>query len=131
MENENQEKKGQSLVELANEILARVRPLGQNAVGMMGNPDKQVTRMAVGTGAITRLPDMYELGADVILATDDGTHTTYCGLWSVDLDIPVLTVNHGTAELPGMMRLADYLKTIFPDVRSEYLPCGFPAPFVT
>jgi len=122
---------GRSLVELAKEILYKVRPLGQNAVGMMGNPDKQVTRMAVGTGAITRLPDMYELGADVIMATDDGTHTTYCGLWSVDLDIPVLTVNHGTAELPGMMRLTDYLKTIFPDVRSEYLPCGFPVPFVT
>jgi hypothetical protein len=70
---------------------------------------------------------MYELGADVILATDDGTHTTYCGLWALDLDIPVLTVSHATAELPGMMRMVDYIGAVFPGTEVRYLACGFPS----
>ena len=117
--------------ELARDILDKVKPLGQGHVGVMGNLQKQVSKMAVGTGAITRLAEMYELGADVILATDDGAHTTYSGLWSLDLDVPVLVVNHATAELPGMMSLARYIEKQFPGIRAEYLGCRFPYPSIT
>lgn len=116
--------------EVARQVLQRTRPLGQTAVGVMGDAAKGVSRLAVGTGAITRLPEMHELGADILLATDDGTHTTYCGLWSMDLGVPVLTVSHATAELPGMMRMADYIGREFPGTRVEYLPCGFPTPWM-
>lgn len=107
-------------------LLKKVRPLGQNAVGLIGRGDKRIKQMVVGTGAISRLPDMYEVGADLILATDDGIHSTYCGLWSLDLDVPVLVVNHATAELPGMMALADYIQETFTGVEATYIPCGFP-----
>ena len=117
---------GLSVSDVAEKILEKTRPLGQSCVNVMGNKEKEVSRLAVGTGAITKLPEMYELGADIILATDDGTHTTYCGLWAMDLDIPVLIVSHATAELPGMMKMADYIAKKFPDVEVRYLPCGFP-----
>lgn len=87
--------------------------------------------MAIGTGAITRLPQMLELGADLLLVTDDGISTTGAGLWSLDLDIPMLMVNHATAELPGMMAMAEYIKDHFPGVPVKYLPGEFPSPIVS
>ena len=117
---------GLNVADVASRVLEKTKPLGQTVVNVMGDLHQKVSRLAVGTGAITRLPDMYELGADIILATDDGTHTTYCGLWSLDLGIPVLTVSHATAELPGMMAMVPYIRQEFPGVQVEYLPCGFP-----
>ena len=117
---------GLSVSDVARKILKKTMPLGQSTVTVMGNMQKNVSRLAVGTGAITRLPEMYELGADIILATDDGIHTTSCGLWALDLDIPVLTVSHATAELPGMMKMVDYIGKEFPGTTIKYPPCGFP-----
>ena len=117
--------------EVARLVLEKVRPLGQEVVNMVGDPETRVHRMAVGTGAITRLPQMLELGADIVLATDDGISTTSSGLWSLDLGIPMLVVNHATAELPGMMALAGYIEQHFPGVPVKYLPGEFPCPVVT
>ena len=116
--------------ETARLILGKVRPLGQEIVHVVGDPKARVHRMAVGTGAITRLPQMLELGADIVLATDDGISTTAAGLWSLDLGIPMLIVNHATAELPGMMALADYIRQHFPGIPVRYLPGEFPCPVV-
>lgn len=111
---------------VADRVLQKISPLGQTSIQAMGDLDADVSRLAVGTGAITRLPEMHELGADILLASDDGTHTTYCGLWSFDLGIPVIIVCHSTSELPGMMALAEYVPTVFPEVDVTYLPCGLP-----
>lgn len=116
---------------LAETVLSRVRSLGQQTVGLIGDPGAAVSRMTVGTGAITRLGEMAELGADCILATDDGLSTTAGGLWSLDLGIPVLVVNHATAELPGMMAMVGYIEQHFPGVPVTYLPGEFPCPVVS
>jgi putative NIF3 family GTP cyclohydrolase 1 type 2 len=122
---------GMTVGEVAKHVLEKTKPLGQMGIGIMGDPHKPVTRLATGTGAITRLPAMAELGADILIATDDGCHTTNNGLYSLDLDIPVLIVAHPTAELPGMMKMVDYIEQQFPPIPVEYLPCGFPYPWVT
>lgn len=123
---------GDNTVEdLARLILEKVKSLGQEVVHIIGDQDTRVHRMAVGTGAITRLPEMFELGADIILATDDGISTTASGLWSLDLGIPMLVVNHATAELPGMMAMVDYIKNHFSGVPVKYLPGEFPSPVAT
>jgi hypothetical protein len=49
----------------------------------------------------------------------------------LDLDIPVLMVSHATAELPGMMRLADYIRAEFPGIEVRYLSCAFPSKSVS
>jgi putative NIF3 family GTP cyclohydrolase 1 type 2 len=118
---------GITVSELIHVILKKTTPLGQSDIGVMGNPAHRVHRMAVGTGAITRASEMGELNPDVILATE-GSPTAKIGLWSLDKDIPVLLVYHSTAELPGMMNMAKYIPEIFPNVRTEYMPCGFPYP---
>ena len=114
-------------VEHTAELVAeKVRSLGQDAVLVFGDKGKRVQRMAVGTGAITHLPSMYELKPDVILATDDGINSWTGGLWAADMDVPLLLVNHCTAEKPGMMAMARYLKERFPSVPVEYVDVVFP-----
>ena len=110
----------------AQTILEKVRPLGQDAVLVFGDKTKEVSRLAVGTGAITNVSEMYELGCDVILATDDGMNSWECGLWSADLDVPLLVVNHATAEKPGMMAMATYLKDQFPKLPVKYVDVAYP-----
>ena len=121
---------GRSVEELAREILDKVRPLGQQYVGYMGDPEAAVRRMAIGTGAITRLATMLELGADVLLATDDGVSTTAAGLLAHDMAAPTLIVNHACAELPGMMAMVGYIEERFPGVPVRYLAGRFPWPVV-
>jgi len=116
--------------EVARAVLERVRPLGQQTVGVVGDRRARVRRLAVGTGAITRLPAMHALGADIVLATDDGISTTSAGLWSLDLPVPMLVVNHATAELPGMQAMVGYVRRHFPGVPVTYLDSGFPYPVV-
>jgi putative NIF3 family GTP cyclohydrolase 1 type 2 len=115
-----------SVEETANRILEKVRPLRQDTVLILGDRHKRVRRMAVGTGAITHLPSMYELNADLILATDDGINFWDGGLWAVDLGIPLLLVNHATAEKPGIQAMAGYLRERFPELSVEYLDVEFP-----
>ena len=121
---------GRTVAQVAGRVLEKVRPLGQQFVGIVGDRNAPVQRMVIGTGAITRLPDMHELGADLILATDDGITTTASGLWSLDLGVPMLIINHATAELPGMQALATYIPRHFPGIPVHYLPGEFPYPIV-
>ena len=116
--------------EVARLVLGKVRSLGQEVVHIVGDRKAKVSRMAVGTGAITRLPEMHALGADILLVTDDGISTTGSGLWSLDLGVPMLIVNHATAELPGMMAMVGYIERHFPGVPVKYLPGEFPCPVI-
>jgi len=56
---------GQTGVQVAEQVLSKVSTLGQTGIQLMGDLDIDVSRLAVGTGAITRLPAMHELGADI------------------------------------------------------------------
>jgi putative NIF3 family GTP cyclohydrolase 1 type 2 len=112
--------------ELAGKVRERVEPLGQDTVLILGDRKRKVGRMAVGTGAITRLPEMLDLGADVLLATDDGMNFWSGGIWAVDLGVPVLIVNHATAEKPGMQAMVGYLEERFPGVPVEYIDVAIP-----
>nr|MDO8108647.1 Nif3-like dinuclear metal center hexameric protein [Candidatus Sigynarchaeota archaeon] len=99
--------------DLARRILKRVRMLGQDVVHVIGDPGKKVSRIALGTGAITNYRQMHQLGADVLLLTDDGTRLWESAQWSEDTGVPVIIVNHATAEEPGVRELARYVQRTF------------------
>jgi len=112
--------------EAAARILEKTRTLGQAGVLILGDRNRMVNRMVVGTGAITWLPAMCELKPDVILATDDGMNTECGAHWATDAGVPIIVVNHATAEKPGMQAMARHLAKVFPDVPVEYLDVRFP-----
>ncbi|MFH1086752.1 MAG: Nif3-like dinuclear metal center hexameric protein [Chloroflexota bacterium] len=113
--------------ELAQRIRRAVAPLRQQAVQLVGCKWQTVHRLAVGTGAITNVRTMVELGADVVLATDDGAVLWRDGAWMADAGLPMIIVNHMTAEIPGLHKLAEYLAGQFPDVPVEFVgpTCGY------
>ncbi|MCK5850003.1 MAG: Nif3-like dinuclear metal center hexameric protein [Kiritimatiellae bacterium] len=113
---------GHTAATLAEAVLERIRPIGQEYLLIQGDDARPVTRMAIGTGAYTPLPLMVGQGADVLLATDDGIRTWDGSLWASDIDVPLMLVNHATAELPGIMSIAKYLGALYPDVPVFYVP---------
>jgi len=57
-------------------------------VNYIGDPDTIVTRITVGTGAITGFRQMFSLKADVLLLTDDGTRLWESAVMVVVFSIP-------------------------------------------
>jgi len=58
---------------VAREVAGKVKELGQNAVQLIGPEHQMVSRVAIGTGAITpftNLIDNYQV--DLAICTDDG-----------------------------------------------------------
>ena len=121
--NAHQLPKGTKLRDLVRQIADRVKELGQEVVNYIGDPDSVVTRIAVGTGAITNFRSMFSLEADVLLLTDDGTRLWESAVWSTDAGIPLILVNHATAEEPGMRNMAKYVDDKFP-VPVHFIPQG-------
>ncbi len=114
-----------TVTEIAQRVAKKITPLGQNSVLIFGDAKRRIRRMALGTGAITRLPDMHELEADLLLVSDDGMNYWTGGHWSADLEIPLLVVNHAVSELPGMQALASYLQEKYPSTPVKYLPVNY------
>lgn len=113
-----------TLSELASHVAAATESLGQPWVEMVGEPKVPVSRVGIGCGAIIRVREMIDLGADVIIATDDGTRYWYTGAWSLETRTPMIVVNHATAEEPGLRNLAEYISTNFSGVRTEFIAQG-------
>lgn len=110
--------------ELAGQIADRVHALGQNAVSYAGHGEQAVTKLAVGTGAITNVHQMVALGADCLLVTDDGICGWAQTSWLRDLGVPAIRVSHSVAEEWGMSNLADYLRRQFSPTPVHYLKIG-------
>jgi len=57
-----------------------------------------------------------------LFVTDDGICFWADGSWATDRDLPLLVVNHATADQWGMRSLGAYLRKHFPDVPIHHLP---------
>jgi len=114
---------GQTARSIARQVAERTKSLGQDAVQLVGPADAPVSRVAIGTGAIT--PFMHFLDAyrvDLAICTDDGFTYWRDGALAIDMGIPVIVVNHPVAEVYGMKLLADHLSNRFPDVPVHFIP---------
>jgi putative NIF3 family GTP cyclohydrolase 1 type 2 len=112
------------LGDLARRMGERTRAFGQEAVLLVGDADRQVSRVGIGTGAITSARDYHRMGADVGIVTE----LTWWrdARWARDTGLPLLVMDHTVSEEPGMIALADYLREVFPGVRVEYIPTNCP-----
>ena len=120
----------QTVQALAQAFAGRLSTIGQDHVQVVGDATRVVERLAVGTGAACRVPDMAQLRddcgnhPDALLVTDDGMSFWRDGSWALDRGLPLLVVNHATAEEWGMRSLAAYLGTQFPGVPVRHFPQG-------
>lgn len=110
--------------EFASQIAENLKKLNQNVIHCIGDPEQIVSKIALGTGAITNYRVMHQMGADLLLITDDGTRLWETAQWAHGTDVAIIVVNHATAEEPGMKTLTNYLNTTFPQVEFIHIPVG-------
>jgi hypothetical protein len=114
---------GRTAGEVARQVAARTRPFGQPAVQLIGRPEAPVTRVAIGTGAITPfLSFVIDLKADLAICTDDGIRYWQDGGYAIDTGIPLIVVHHAVSEEAGMINLARTLNAAFPEVPVHHIP---------
>jgi len=117
------------MVVLAHDVGRRVRQFGQQAVLTVGDQNKKVSKVAIGTGAITSAREFHRIGADVGIVTEITWWRD--ARWALDTGLPLIVVDHTVSEEPGLINLAKYLKRQFPEVKVEYLPTHCPFKVVT
>jgi len=106
--------------------------VSENSPGMshpvvVGDLDQQVSKVGVGTSCGCQVEGFRELGCNVSLICDDGSsYWQQIQRWE-DEGHPVIRVNHGTCEEPGMDGLERYINERINGVEAEYLPmaCKF------
>jgi putative NIF3 family GTP cyclohydrolase 1 type 2 len=114
---------GKTALQVAEQVADRVKPLGQEAVQLIGPAEKQVRRVSVGTGAIINFLGMVRTyHIDLAICTDDGIHYWRDGAYAIDAGLPMIVVHHHTSEEAGMVNLAKRLKAQFPDIPVHHLP---------
>jgi putative NIF3 family GTP cyclohydrolase 1 type 2 len=111
--------------DIAKQIAHQIKPLGEDSVTILGNPNQIIQSIAIGTGAITNVYQMLEQPVDCLVVTDDGinnwNHAQYC----IDHDIPLIITHHPIAEIPGMMKMVEYLKQTYSELMITYLDAGY------
>ena len=113
---------GKTALQVAQQIAGRVAQFGQQAVQLIGPADQPVTRVAIGTGAITPfLGFVSQFNIDLAICSDDGTTYWRDAAYAIDMDIPLIVVNHPVSEEAGMINLAKHLQAQFPDIPVHHI----------
>ena len=116
--------------ELAQKVADKLAAFGQNAVLFIGPEGKLVRSVAIGTGAITPFrPMVHDLKADIVICTDDGFTFWRDGSLAIDMQYPVIVVNHPCSEEIGMQKLTEHLSIEFPQIPVHHIAqtCMFKA----
>jgi putative NIF3 family GTP cyclohydrolase 1 type 2 len=113
-----------SLRELAFSIAQSTRVLGQSQVEVAGDDYAMVEKVGIGTGCATSIATYEKLGCDCCVLCDDGTSHWRDTQYAIDRGLPVIIVNHGTSEEPGMVTLTNYINSDIDGMIAEHLPQG-------
>ena len=108
----------------AESVAAKTASLGESVIQVCGEPNQLVSRIGIGTGCACDPLEMFKLGCDAAIVCDDGTSYWHDIQPAKDAGFPVIRVNHGTSEEPGMIELVNYIKKVFPDITCRHLPHG-------
>jgi len=112
-----------SLDALAKKIAERTATIGESTVQVIGDSARKVSKIGIGTGCGCDIYAYQEMGCDVSIVCDDGS-IYWSGIqYAIDNNHPVIRVNHGTSEEPGMVTLTKYMNDHLP-VKAEHLPHG-------
>ncbi len=115
------------LDEFARRVAGRCAAFGEPVVQVIGDGDRLVSRIGIGTGCLCDVRVNRAMGCDCSIVCDDGSR--YWGEIqnAIDTGHPIIRVGHGTAEEAGMRSLTDYVNRELPGLRAELLP--HPSPY--
>jgi putative NIF3 family GTP cyclohydrolase 1 type 2 len=108
---------------LARKISTKCAKIGEPQVQVTGNLDQSVSKIGIGTGCACDIDTFMQMGCDCSIVCDDGS-IYWCNIqMAEDLSHPVIRVNHGTSEEPGMITLTEYINSNL-GIKAEYFPHG-------
>ncbi len=110
--------------EFAKRVAGRTSEIGESAVEAIGDPDKVVSKIGIGTGCCCDIIEYLRMGCDCCIVCDDGSRYDEGIKCADDLGVPVICVNHATSEEPGMVTLTQYINDNLPGLNAEHLPQG-------
>ena len=120
-----------SLREFARTIAARVAPLGEDSVQVIGDPELIVRRPSIGVGCGGPAEDMIDIGSDVLIVCFDGASYWRDRARFAEQGVGVITLEHGTTEMWGIESLARYVGDTWTDLDIHYLESHWRAWHVT
>ena len=112
------------LDELASRIAAKTAAIGEPLVQVKGDGGMVVSKVGIGTGCCDRIDAYREIGCDVSVVCDDGSAWWSMIQRAADDGHPVIRVNHGTSEEPGMVTLTQHINDNLSGVEAVHLPHG-------
>ena len=110
--------------EVAQDMARRLAAFGQPGVAFYGDEDRPVASVGVGTGCICDPIGFAPFKPDMFLAIDDKVSTWIQTTYAEDSGHPLVVINHGTSEEPGMKALAGHLSEALPQVPVEHFGDG-------
>lgn len=110
--------------EFAKRAAGRTATIGESAVEAVGDLEKTVSKIGVGTGCYCDVLDYLRMGCDCLIVCDDGSRYDESIKCADDLGVPVICVNHATSEEPGMITLTQYINDNLSDLTADHLPLG-------
>lgn len=114
---------GHTVLEIAQRVARHTERYGQPGVQLIGQEDRMVHRVGIGTGAITPYFTFIEaFDVDLAICTDDGVHYWRDGGFAIDSGIPIVIAHHHVSEEIGVESLAAKLRSAFPEVPVYHVP---------
>ena len=108
----------------ARHVAARCRELGEPLVQVTGDASQLVSRIGIGTGCGCDIAAFQAMGCDCSIVCDDGSIYWANIQRAEDFGHPVIRVNHGTSEEPGMVTLTRYINENIDGLHAEHFPHG-------
>lgn len=103
-------------------VARRTASLGQPGVQLLGDGDRRIETVCIGTGAISPYLDLVSrFQPDLVVCSDDGLDYWRDGAFAIDGGPPIVVVHHGVTEEPGMAKLASALRSGFPEVPVHHI----------
>lgn len=113
------------VAKLAEHVAEALCQDGEDGVWVLGDLEKEVSCISMGTGAATDIFAMLERQTDVLIVSDDGI-TNYCeGQFALDVGIPMIVVNHAGCEICGIKSMKNYMQEVMPQLETTYLQEGY------
>ncbi len=112
-----------TLEEFAKRMAKKTSLIGEPFVQVTGEGSAKISKIGIGTGCCCKIEVYQEMGCDLSIVCDDGS-CYWAGIQcAADNNHPVIRVNHGTSEEPGMMSLTEYINENLP-IQAEHLSHG-------
>jgi len=113
----------QTALEVAQQVAFKTQRFGQPAVQLIGPRDHLVSKISIGTGAITPFFDIVrQHSIDLAICTDDGIKYWRDGVYAIDMELPIIVVNHPVSEEAGIIQLAKFIRLNFPETPVHHIP---------